>query len=132
MEICGSASYAANRVPAASMVKRSHCNRMTDTSANPLRTLNAHWMTEHTFYVLVFVGVAVLACIKPIAGIAAALGVIAGTALVGRMRTGIVVFAAMIPFDLQIPIGFEQPLYLDLFFGLLAIPILVDLIRSEE
>jgi putative inorganic carbon (HCO3(-)) transporter len=105
---------------------------MTTRSANPLRTLNAHWMTEHTFYVLVFVGVAVLACIKPIAGMAAALAVIAGTALVGRMRTGIVVFAAMIPFDLQIPIGFEQPLYFDLFFGLLAIPVLVDLIKQRK
>jgi O-antigen ligase len=105
---------------------------MIDTSANSLRAFSAQWLMEHTVYVLLIVVAAVLFCIQPIAGMAAALGIFAGAALVGRMRTGIVIFAAMIPYDLQIPSGYSQLLYLDVFFVILAIPILIDLIKQQK
>jgi O-antigen ligase len=105
---------------------------MTETLANSYRPLGGQWILERTFYVLLFVGVAALTCVKPTAGIAATLGIFAGAAFVGRMRTGTIIFAALIPFDLQIPIGFTQPLYLDLFFVLVAVPIVFDLIKRRR
>jgi O-antigen ligase len=104
---------------------------MIDTSANSLRAFSAQWLMEHTVYVLLIVVAAVLACIQPLAGIVAALGIFAGFALVGHMRTAVVIFAVLIPYDIQIPTGYAQTLYIDLFVGVLAIPILIDLIKKR-
>ena len=47
------------------------------------------------------------------------------------MRTAVLFFVALIPFDAQIPSGASQTLYVDLFFGVLAFPILVEMIRRQ-
>lgn len=104
---------------------------MKAISTNSSQAIGGQWLIEQITYVLLFMGAAACTFLAPLAGIAAGIGICIGLAFIGRMRTAVLFFVALIPFDAQIPSGASQTLYVDLFFGVLAFPILVEMIRRQ-
>jgi hypothetical protein len=104
---------------------------MKALSANSSPAFEGRWLIEQITYVLLFVAAAASTCVEPLAGIAVGIGICIGLAFIGRMQAAVLFFVALIPFDAQIPSGASQTLYIDLFFGVLAFPILVEIIRRK-